>query len=95
MKSLTEKTLMSLAVIAVAALLLAAALFVGGHAVALAQNAHDDLLLVALALGGATLSMVNNLKRERAGATKREAHLHREASAASVSREASVFHIGA
>lgn len=93
MKSLTEKTLMSLAVIAVAALLLAAALFVGGHAVALAQNTRDDLLLVALALGGATWSMVNNLKRT--GATKREAHLHREASVASISREAFVFHIGA
>lgn len=63
MKSLTAKTLMSLAIFCIAALLLTAALVVGGRAIALAHGAQDDLLIVALALGGAAASMVNGFGR--------------------------------
>lgn len=64
MKSVTVKTLMPLAIIGIAALLLTAALCVGERAVALAQSAQDDLLIVALALGGAAASMVKGFVRE-------------------------------
>jgi hypothetical protein len=77
MKSVTIKTLMSLAVISIAALLLAAALLVGGRAVALSHGAQDDLLLVALTLGGAAASMVNNFGRSRTGNEKETAQSKR------------------
>ncbi len=64
MKSLTVKTLMPLAVISIAALLLTAAMFVGERAVALRESAQDDLLIVALTLGGAAASMVKGFVRE-------------------------------
>ncbi len=92
MKSLTAKMLMPLAIIAVAALLLIAALVVGGRAVALAQSTHDDLLLVALALGGAAASMANGFGRTLDIATKHTAR--REAQCDEVSPDASALKLG-
>ena len=39
------------------------ALIVGARAVALSQGASDDLLLVALAVGGAAASVINGMGR--------------------------------
>ncbi|MFN2452777.1 MAG: hypothetical protein ABR577_01005 [Pyrinomonadaceae bacterium] len=95
MKSLTARMFMSLAVIGIAALLLAAAIFVGGHAVALANGAHDDLLLVALALGGAAASMANSFGRKDATVAKRTAHSRSDAQSTVVSVKASAIKLGA
>jgi hypothetical protein len=63
MKAVTMKMLVSLVGIAVAAPFFAIAVIVGARAVALAHDAQDDLLLVALALGGAAISMINGYGR--------------------------------
>lgn len=98
MKSLTAKMLMSLAIVGIAALLLTAAVFVGGRAIASAQNAHDDLLIVALALGGATASMTGGFKRKQGvGETKHfRVLVSSEArNADATSANSSMFHLGA
>ncbi len=98
MKSLTVKTLMPLAVIAIAALLLSAALFVGERAVALRESAHDDLLIVALALGGAAASMAKGFGRKdhRNDALHLAARVSSEAQHnGAISTDASMFNLGA
>jgi hypothetical protein len=95
MKTITGKMLISLIGVAVAAPFFLIALVAGARAVELAQNAHDDALLVVLAFGGAVISMVNGFGRrtskpvrgiERAAKTlvKEEAR-SREASAVNLS----------
>jgi hypothetical protein len=75
MKAITGKMLISLVGVAVAAPFFLIALIAGARAVELAQNAHDDALLVVLAFAGAVISMVNGYGRrtskKSAGATAR------------------------
>ncbi|HYE64473.1 MAG TPA: hypothetical protein VD966_02755 [Pyrinomonadaceae bacterium] len=63
MKTVTVKMLISLAGLALAAPFFAIALIVCAHAVALAHSTQDDLLLLALACGGAALSIINGFGR--------------------------------
>ena len=66
MKSVTGKMMVSLIGILLVAPFFVVALFVGTRAVALSQGAQDDLLLVALILGGALGSIVNGMGRRTA-----------------------------
>ena len=93
MKAITAKMLISLIGILLVAPFFAVALIVGARAVALSQGAHDDLLLVALALGGAAASIVNGMGRR----TEREARAsssHLEVKEKAFSRAASMMHPG-
>jgi hypothetical protein len=63
MKAVTAKMLLSLVGILLVAPFFALALILGARAVSLSHGAQDDLLLVALALGGAAASIINGMGR--------------------------------
>ncbi|HEV2915003.1 MAG TPA: hypothetical protein VGX92_17125 [Pyrinomonadaceae bacterium] len=69
MKAVTARMLISLVGVALVVPFFVVALVVGARAVALAQGAEDDLLLIALAFGGAVASIINGFGRRasRAG----------------------------
>ena len=94
MKAVTAKMLVSLVGVLLAAPFFAVALVVGARAVALSQGSRDDLLLVALALCGAAISIANGIGRRTAAG----GHVARGRSAAGggapQSRSASVIHLG-
>jgi hypothetical protein len=73
MRSVTNKMLVSLVGVALAAPFFAIALIVGARVVALAQNAQDDLLLIGLAFGGAVVSMINGFGRRTGQADQPQA----------------------
>ena len=83
MKAITGKMLISLVGVMVAAPFFLIALVAGARAVELAQNAHDDALLVVLAMCGAVISMINGFGRRTQKAQRRDrsvtAHAGREA----------------
>jgi hypothetical protein len=60
--------LLSLVGVLLVAPFFAVALIVGARAVALSQGTQDDLLMMALAFGGAAASIVNGLGRRTARA---------------------------
>ncbi|HWT03863.1 MAG TPA: hypothetical protein VN256_26685 [Pyrinomonadaceae bacterium] len=66
MKAVTTKMLVSLVGVLLAAPFFVVALVVGARAVALSQGSHDDLLLAALALCGAAISIANGMGRRAA-----------------------------
>lgn len=89
MKAVSFKVLLSLVGIAVVAPFFVVALIVGARAVALSQSTQDDLLMMALAFGGAAASIVNGLgrrsvKAERSQPSSAEQNSQREAVDASV-----------
>ena len=93
MRSVTNKMLISLVGVALAAPFFVIAVIVGARAVALAHNAQDDLLLVALAFGGAAMSMINGFGRRGAkhdGAARRHAETNDNANA----RGSSIINLG-
>jgi hypothetical protein len=93
MKAVTAKMLISLIGILLVAPFFAVALIVGARVVALSHGAQDDLLLVALALGGAAASIVNGMGRR----SEREKHAsdnRHEAKEKAFSRAASMIHLG-
>lgn len=61
MKAVTTRMLLSLVGVALVAPFFAVALIVGARAVALAQSTQDDVLMMALAFGGAVVGIVNGL----------------------------------
>ena len=63
MRSVTNKMLVSLVGVALAAPFFVIAVIVGARVVSLAQSAQDDLLLIGLATGGAVMSMINGFGR--------------------------------
>ena len=67
MKAVVVKTLVMLISIVLAVLFILGALFVGTHVVAMTASGNTTLLL-ALALCGAAISILNNVKREQASA---------------------------
>ena len=79
MKAVTTKLLVSLIGILLVAPFFAVALIVGARAVALSHGAQDDLLLVALALGGAAASIINGMGRSSSREKRREARRQTEA----------------
>jgi hypothetical protein len=66
MKAVTKRMLLSLVGVVLVAPFFAVALIVGARAVALSQGTQDDLLMMALAFGGAVASIVNGLGRRTA-----------------------------
>jgi hypothetical protein len=97
MKAVTARMFISLVGVALVVPFFVVALVVGARAIALAQGAQDDLLLVALAFGGALASIINGFGRR---AKKQERG--RRSSRSSVSkvndqpnpRSASMIHLG-
>ena len=63
MRAVTAKMLITLIGILIVTPFFAIALIVGARAVALSHGSGDDLLMVALALGGAAASIVNGMGR--------------------------------
>lgn len=63
MKAVTARMFVSLVGVALVVPFFVVALLVGARAVALAQGAQDDLLLIALAFGGAVASIINGFGR--------------------------------
>lgn len=92
MKAITAKMLISFIGLLLVAPFFAVALIVGARAVALSHGSQDDLLLVALALGGAAASIFNGMghrtvkERKAAG----EVGVRERANA----RRASMIHLG-
>lgn len=70
MKAVTTKMLLSLVGVVLVAPFFAVALIVGARAVALSQSTQDDLLMMALAFGGAVASIINGLGRRHARARR-------------------------
>jgi hypothetical protein len=70
MKAVSLRMLLSFVGIVLVAPFFAAALIIGARAVALSQSTQDDLLMMALAFGGAAASIVNGLSRR----TKKAEH---------------------
>ncbi|MBD0327608.1 MAG: hypothetical protein ICV68_14320 [Pyrinomonadaceae bacterium] len=94
MKAITTKMLFSLIGVALVAPFFVMALIIGARAVALAQDAQDDFLLVALAFGGAAVSMVNGMGR-RTGRQERTGRKPRvEAKDEAETRGASMINLG-
>ncbi len=63
MKNITFKKLFTIAGAIFVIPLFAVTLIVGAHAVVIEQGAQNDLLVIALALGGAMASIVNGFGR--------------------------------
>jgi hypothetical protein len=93
MKAVTAKMLVSLIGILLVAPFFAIALLIGTRAVALSHGAQDDLLLIALALGGAAASIVNGMGR-RTDREKRASNNHLGSKEKAYSRAASMIHLG-
>lgn len=93
MKAVTAKMLLSLLGILLAAPFFAFALIVGVRAVSLSHDAQDDLLLVALALGGAAASILNGMGRA-AKERQRNTVSQVEATSGTRSRLSSMINLG-
>jgi hypothetical protein len=93
MKAVTKKMIISLTGILLIAPFFLLALLVGARAVALSQGVREDLLLVALALGGVAASVINGMGR-RAACEKQMDSNHSQASSRSHLHGASVIHLG-
>jgi hypothetical protein len=94
MKAVTTKMLVSLVGVLLAAPFFVVALVVGARAVALSQGSRDDLLLMALALSGAAISIANGMGRRAAG-DRNVARGRTEAGGNTAPRSgASVIHLG-
>jgi cytochrome c biogenesis protein CcdA len=84
---------LSLVGVALVAPFFAVALIVGARAVALAESTQDDVLLMALAFGGAIASMVNGLGLGTTKA-KRKHQLSAETNMQAQAVDASVIGLG-
>jgi hypothetical protein len=76
MRTATAKLLLSSIGIAIAVPFFATALVVGAHAISLAEHPGDKLLLLALAVSGAAISVINGFGRR---VSKAEGHRNRQA----------------
>jgi len=74
MKKVSQRLLLSIITIALLAPLSATALIVGARVAEVTQSDGNDLLLVALAFGGAALSALNGLGRRMAGLERASGH---------------------
>lgn len=84
MKAVSLRMLLSFVGIVLVAPFFSAALMVGARAVALSQSTQDDLLMMALAFGGAAASIINGLSRR----TKKAEHGETSQAGADSEREA-------
>jgi hypothetical protein len=93
MKPVTSKLLISLASVVIAVSFFALALLAGAHAVSLAHEPQEELLLLALAIGGATISMINGFGR-RTAKTKKEMRRPVEPKDKLARTRSSLIHLG-
>lgn len=93
MKTVTTKMIVSFAGLLLVAPFFAVALIVGARAVSLSQGTQDDLLLVALAIGGAVASIVNGMGR-RSTREKSAGSQRVEATNNAGTRGTSMMHLG-
>ena len=93
MKAVTTKMIVSLVGILLVAPFFIVAVIIGARAVALSQGAQDDLLLVALALGGAVASIANGMGQRTAG-EKQAGRQRAGVTNSTQARGASVIHLG-
>jgi hypothetical protein len=93
MKVVTTKMILSLVGILLIAPFFAVALIVGGRVAALSHGAQDDLLLVALALGGAAAGIFNGLGRRATKDERMDGH-HVEVKSRANQRSSSMIHLG-
>ena len=93
MKAVTARMFISLVGVALVVPFFVIALVVGARAVALAQGAQDDLLLMALAFGGAVASIINGFGR-RANKTERTPRSIGKVNDQPSPRSASMIHMG-
>ncbi len=93
MKIVTTKMIVSFAGLLLVAPFFAVALIVGARAVSLSQGTQDDLLLVALAVGGAAASIINGMGH-RAQREKNAGRQHVEATSNAGGRGTSMIHLG-
>jgi len=94
MKAVNAKWLVSLIGILLVAPFFAIALIIGARVVALSHGTQDDLLLVALALGGAAASIINGLGRRTSRERERDSGYQVEATSKAHSRRAYMIHLG-
>ena len=95
MKAVTAKMLISLVGVLLAAPFFAAALVIGARAVSLSRGSRDDLLLVALALCGAVISIANGMGRRADGnATRAHSEAGDATTPTTAPRGVSVIHLG-
>lgn len=94
MKAITARMFISLIGVALVVPFFVIALVVGARAVALAQGAQDDLLLVALAFGGAAASVVNGFGRRTGKGESVEPSATGKANNQPSPRSASMIHLG-
>ena len=92
MKTVTAKMLVSLIGVLLVAPFFVVALIVGARAVALSHGSSDDLLMVALALGGAAASIVNGMGRR--AVKERRASTDGSATNEAVLSRSSMIHLG-
>jgi hypothetical protein len=93
MKIVTTKMILSLVGILLIAPFFAVALIVGGRVAALSHGAQDDLLLVALALGGAVAGIFNGLGHRATKDERMDGHQVGVRSHAE-QRSSSMIHLG-
>ena len=93
MKIVSAKMIVSLIGLLLVAPFFVIAVIIGARAVALSQGAQDDLLLVALALGGAAASIINSMSH-RAKREKQASGEHAEAANNARARGAYMIHLG-
>jgi hypothetical protein len=93
MKAIAAKMLVSLIGVLLVAPFFAIALIIGARAMALSHDAHNDLLLIALALGSAAASIANGMGR-RTDREKPASNNHLESKERAYSRAASMIHLG-
>lgn len=90
MKAVTARMFISLVGVALVVPFFVVALVVGARAIALAQGAQDDLLLIALAFCGAVASVINGFGRRASKTAGSLSKSHDRSNAHS----ASMIHLG-
>lgn len=94
MKASNAKWLVSLIGILLVAPFFAIALIIGARVVTLSHGTQDDLLLAALALGGAAASIINGMGRRTSVEKERDSSCQVEATNKAHSRRAYMIHLG-
>ena len=94
MKTVTAKMLVSLIGVLLVAPFFVVALIVGARAVALSHGSGDDLLMVALALGGAAASIANGMGRRTVKERRATANDNSGTTDEAVLSKASMIHLG-
>src|SRR5947209_2513817 len=93
MKAVNAKWLVSLVGILLVAPFFAIALIIGARVVSLSHGTQDDLLLAALALGGAAASIINGIGRRRSSEKERNSSYQIEATSKAHSRRTYMIHL--